>query len=134
MVGIRTFSGTLVAFVGAAGLAWLNRTWLLGFWLSPMLESASGVDLRMHVQGQAALVALTIKVTVATAVLLTLPVFYAEAWLLICRMTRREQARRLTVPFSVVSTGAALIVLALIRRIELIFFAELLPQPLPGAM
>ena len=68
--------------------------------------------------------------TVATALLLSLPVFYAEAWLLICRMTRREQARRLTVPFSVVSTGATLFALWLTRTIEVSFFGELLPQTL----
>lgn len=60
----------------------------------------------------------TFQVIFITAVLLTLPVFYAECWLLICRLTGRGNARRYTIPFAVTSVGSALLALWLAHQID----------------
>jgi len=52
-----------------------------------------------------------------TAALLTLPVFWAESWLLICRLARRQDACRFAVPFALTSACAALLALWLVRQV-----------------
>jgi len=121
---VRAFSGTLVAFLVASCVVWANRNWVLGLWLAPMLEGAP--------RGAGAIVEpvdhtwALLEMTAASALLVTVPVFHAEAWLLICRLTRREEARRLTLPFSATTTLAALLAFWLVRQVEFSSFAVLL--------
>ncbi|HYQ04034.1 MAG TPA: hypothetical protein VER96_35415 [Polyangiaceae bacterium] len=68
---------------------------------------------------QANLAAVTVHVLLVTAVLLTLPVFCAESWLLICRLTRRNDARRFAVPFAATSAGSALLAFWLAHQVDL---------------
>jgi Sec-independent protein secretion pathway component TatC len=123
---MRAFSGTLVALFVATCFSWVNRTWLFGLWLSPLFEVASRSGADLHVLDPATRGVVTLKTTIATALLLTLPVFSAEVWLLVCQMTRREQARRLTLPFLATSTCAALLALWLARRVGFSSFVMLL--------
>jgi Sec-independent protein secretion pathway component TatC len=110
---LSAFSGTLLAWVIATSVTWVHRSDVLGFWSAPLLEP--GVPgLELH--DPAALLAANIQVTLATAALLTFPVLGAEAWLLVCRLTRRADARRLTLPFALVSTAAGLLALWLAQQ------------------
>ena len=116
MLRIRAFSGTLVAFVVALGVLSVHRTWLLDFWLSPLLDVVSPHAM-LHPSGSAGRAVVMLEVTVASALLLTYPIFSAEAWLLLCRMSRRERARRLTVPFAFTSAAVAALAFWLARHI-----------------
>ena len=100
---MRAFSGSLSAFTIAGCLAWLYRDSLVQLWGRPVLAVWSthwhpiepvpgGV---YNASPTAALL---------TAVLMALPVFYIESWLFICRVARRQSARRFTLPFGFVST------------------------------
>jgi hypothetical protein len=109
----------MIAFLVALCVSWASRTWLVGFWLPLVLDSPSLIDAHVLLQDRAAFER---TVTTTTALLLTVPFFSAETWLLICRMTRRDQARRLTVPFSVVSTGSVLLAAWLARQVNLSHF------------
>ena len=112
MFRIRAFSGTLVAFVVALGVLSVHRTWLLDFWLSPLLDVVSP-----HAMRNPSGAVVMLEVTVASALLLTYPIFSAEAWILLCRMSRRERARRLTVPFAFTSAAVAALAFWLARHI-----------------
>ena len=112
---MRGFSWTMIAFVVALCVSWLSRTWFLGFWLSPLLDVYSRFDANQILRDRAGLER---TVTIATALLLTFPVFSAETWLLVCRMTRHDQARRLTAAFSVVATSAVLLAVWFARQID----------------
>lgn len=111
----------MIALAVATPVSWLNRGWLLEQWTAPTRGPyRSGFELQFD--SETALLAATLQVTLATALLLSFPVFCAEAWLLVCRLTRREQARRLTVPFAVTSAVAALLAFWLAREVEVVFF------------
>jgi hypothetical protein len=118
---MRGFSWTIIAFVVALCVSWVSRTWVLGFWLSPVLDVPSRLHASVLLQDRAALE----RTVTITTLLLTFPIFSAETWLLISRMTRNDQARRLTVPFSVVSAAAVLLTVWLARQVEVPHFIAL---------
>lgn len=120
------FVFTTVAFLAALGVSWANRDWVVGVWLSPALDAASRTGIDPLLRDPAGLAAVTPRLTFATALLLTFPVLCAEAWLLVCRLAKREQARRLAVPFSVASAGAVLLAVWVARQVDAFHFVILL--------
>jgi hypothetical protein len=124
---VRAFSVTVVTLVVATGLAWVNGARLVEFWLAQALEVASRTCGGGVLVGQQDLGAVTLKLTIATAALLAFPVFSMEAWLLVCRRTRRERARRLALPFGVVSACGVVVAFLLAYQVEFSCFAEFLP-------
>jgi hypothetical protein len=122
MPGMRGFSWTMITFIVALCVAWLSRSWFLGLWLPPVLDVPFPFYDEVNARDRPGFER---TVTITTALLLTFPVFSAEAWLLVCRMTRHEHARRLAVPFSAVSAGAVLLALWLARQIDLSRFIVL---------
>jgi len=124
MVAIRAFAWTLAAFFAATCVSWANRLWLTELWLAPVGDIAPFTGVGLDVGPS--LVWLFVRVTVVTALLLTLPVFSAEVWLVICRLARRDEARRLAIPFSVVSTAGALVALWFVRQFEFAYLVGFL--------
>ena len=123
VIGVRAFSGTLFASFAIAWLSWVYRAALLSFWISPV---ASRTGAEPPFVDHAGLALITFKVIVATTLLLAFPVFSAECWLVLCRMTRRLEARRLAAPFSLASAAALLLALWMARGLEFRVFVEFL--------
>jgi Sec-independent protein secretion pathway component TatC len=98
---------------------------LLGLWSAPAVELADRIGADVRFPNQAGMFVATVDVTIVTGLLLAFPAFCAEAWLVICQVTRREQARRLAVPFGIVSAGAALLALWLACQVDVSYSIEL---------
>jgi Sec-independent protein secretion pathway component TatC len=109
MANVRAFSWSLAVFAVALGLSWLHRSWVMEVWVAPVTDGLSGYAARGYLLAPADEFAITLRVVVATAVLVTLPIACAEAWLLLCRVTRCQRARRLALPFSLASCGGVLL-------------------------
>lgn len=120
---LRAFTGTLVASFAIACLSWVYRAALLSFWLSPV---ASRIGAEPPFVDPAGLALITFQVIVATTLLLAFPVFSAECWLVLCRVTRRVEARRLAAPFSLASAAALLLALWMVRGLEFRVLLEFL--------
>ena len=117
MSRICAFSGTLVAFVVATGLLWMHRYWLLDLWASPFLDVVSPAHGPLRFSNPANRALVMSNVIVASACLLSYPIFSVEGWLLFCRLTRHEHARRLAVPFGMASAAVAASAFWLARQV-----------------
>lgn len=127
VVNIRGFLWTMIAFVVALCIAWVSRTPLLEFWVSPALHVRYGDYSSLILRDRAAV---DRTVTAMTALLLTFPIFSAETWLSICRITHHDQARRLTLPFSVTSSAVIVLGLWLVRQVDIYqFIVPFLSKP-----
>ena len=120
VVGMRAFGWTLATFVAAMGFSWVKKMELAELWLAPVRDAATGAGLDGYLADES-IPFFFLKVTVVTALLLTLPVFFGEAWLLICRRAHRDDARRLAIPFSVLSTAGVLVALWFVRQFEWLY-------------
>lgn len=126
MASPRTFLWTVVVFAVAIALCCWNRAWVSNIWIGVMVDSAPAGPIVPFWRAPADVAEFQQRCAVLTASLLAFPVFCAEAWLLLCRVTGREHARRLTLPFSAASTANLLLVLWLARLV----WPAIAPAPL----
>lgn len=115
---------SLATFTLTATIAWFQRAAVLELWLAPWSEfyeqfgwarPAFALSTRAEV-----------SLVVFTAVLVTLPVLHAEGWLALFRAPHRRRARRLTIPFVMVSCGAWWLALVCTQKIGLAAYSSLL--------
>lgn len=114
---------SLATFGLAATIAWFGRSTVLGFWLEPWTDLYQELSWRpppfsISSRGELSLIILT-------AVLVTLPVVHAEAWMRFCQASHRRRALRLTIPFVLVSCGAWWLAFICTQRIGLVAFSSL---------
>ena len=98
-------------FTLALSFSWANRNWVLQLWAAPWSDYYGVYGPLKYPYPVEGVFAFTFKLMLTTALLATLPIFSAEAWLLLCRWTRRERARWLTLPFCMASTGGVVLAL-----------------------
>lgn len=116
MANVRAFSWTLAVFALALVASWWKRDWVLGLWLPPLSDPLGFHFAIDYLLPSETVFRVTLKVVMATAALVTVPILGAEGWLFLCRVARRERARRLTLAFSLASTGAVVLALWLAVR------------------
>jgi Sec-independent protein secretion pathway component TatC len=117
---VRAFSKTFIAGLIAVGLSLSFREPLLQFWIAPALKQAFRTGADVGFPDDLSFLMIQAKVIVASALLLTFPVFCADAWLLICKLTRSSHAAALALPFALSSASVVLFALWLARHLEFV--------------
>jgi Sec-independent protein secretion pathway component TatC len=110
---------TLLCACVVFALAWAHAWWLLRVWIPAEGLGFGGSQPNLLMWSPANPFLARVRLAALTTALAVSPVFAAEAWLFLCRLLDARSARRLTVPFALVTAGLALLDIVVVRAIPL---------------
>jgi len=110
---------TLLCACVVFALAWSHAGWLLRIWLPADLLGFGASRPNLLTWSPADLFLAQIRIAALATALAVSPVFAAEAWLFLCRLLRARSARRLTLPFALITASVALLDIVVVRAVPL---------------